>query len=123
MIEWTSSYGHIGQHLKVEHLNIWIISSPPIVGPDDPSIADGRFHLDASRGNGEIRTRLDIIEIDVRVVVEISDVAAMNPGIGLHTRFGDGGILACCQVFEGNIGFAGAVICPGNDGFVDRGND
>jgi len=84
VIERTTGYGYIGQYLEVEHLDVRIVGSFPVIGPDHSSFADRRLHLDAAWSKSDICTGLDIIEIDVRVVVEVGDVAAIDPGIGLY---------------------------------------
>ena len=107
MVERSIGYGYVGQHLEVVHLNIRILWPSPVIRPDDAPVADGRFHLDGSRCQGKICARLDVVEIDIRAVVQIGNVIAINLRVRLLAGLGEGRGLLSCKVYEGNVRLAG----------------
>ena len=113
MVKRSTGYGDVGQHLEVVHLNIRILWPFPVIRPDDASIANGRFHLDGSRRQGEIGSCLDVVEIDIRAVVQIGNEFAVNLRVRLLAGLGEGRGLLSCEVHVGDVGLAGAIIRPG----------
>ncbi len=63
---------------------------------------------------------LDVVEIDIRAVVQISNEFAINLRVRLLAGLGEGRGLLSCEVHVGDVGLSGAIIGPGYDIAVDR---